>query len=62
MYPCERKSSKLPRGLQELCKCEIPPHIGRVDFVKQMYRWADMTYTDGGLATFGKPNGNFGDK
>merc|ERR1712070_932908 len=41
-------------GLQELCKCEIPPHIGRVDFVKQMYRWADMTYTDGGLATFGK--------
>lgn len=41
-------------GLQELCKCEIPPHIGRVDFVKQMYRWADMTFTDGGLATFGK--------
>ena len=41
-------------GLQELCKCEIPPHIGRADFVKQMYRWADMTYTDGGLATFGK--------
>ena len=41
-------------GLQELCKCEIPPHIGRVDFVKQMYRWADMTYTAGGLATFGK--------
>lgn len=41
-------------GMQELCKCEIPPHIGRADFVKQMYRWADMTYTDGGLATFGK--------
>ena len=39
---------------QELCKAEIPPHIPRADFVKQMYRWCTSEFEEGGVATYGK--------
>lgn len=39
---------------QELCKAEIPPHIPRADFVKQMYRWCSSEYEQGGLSAYGK--------
>jgi len=40
--------------MQELCKAEIPPHIPRADFVKQMYRWCASEYEQGGLSSYGK--------
>ena len=39
---------------QELCKAEIPPHLPRIDFVKQMYRWATSEFEEGGVARYGK--------
>jgi hypothetical protein len=39
---------------QELCKAEIPPHLPRADFVKQMYRWATSEFAESGLSRYGK--------
>jgi len=39
---------------QELCKAEIPPHIPRADFVKQMFRWCTSEFEEGGVARYGK--------
>lgn len=39
---------------QELCKAEIPPHIPRSDFVKQMFRWCTSEFEEGGVARYGK--------
>ncbi len=39
---------------QELCRAEIPTHLPRADFVKQMYRWATSEFEEGGLSRYGK--------
>ena len=39
---------------QELCRAEIPTHLPRPDFVKQMYRWATSEFEEGGLSRYGK--------
>ena len=39
---------------QELCRAEIPPHLPRPDFVKQMFRWAASEFEEGGLSRYGK--------
>ena len=39
---------------QELCKAEIPAHLPRIDFMKQMYRWATSEFEQGGVKSYGK--------